>query len=377
VRVLILGAGFGGLELATCLSETLGDQVSVTLIDKNVNFIFGYSKLDIMFGMQEPAAVRLPYSAITKPGVNFRRETILSIDPERKSVITDRGSCDSDLLVVALGADLDASATPGLGEFGNEFYSVAGAEKLRDVLAAFSGGNVVVAVTTPHYKCPPAPSECSMLMHDFLIERGLRNQSTITFVTPNPSPLPVSPEVGAAILSELTDRDILFMGGAKITSIEDAGRTVRLADGSEIEADLIMAIPLHVAPKVVIDSGLTENGWIPTDKYTLKTRFQDVYAFGDVASVGVPRAGVFSEGQAKIVAQQIIAQFRAKDDDVRYEGDGICYLEFGRGQVGKVDVNFLGGSSTRALLSPPTPELRAEKTDFGRSRRARWFGLNS
>jgi sulfide:quinone oxidoreductase len=377
VRVLILGAGFGGLELATCLSDALGDQVAVTLIDKNDSFIFGYSKLDVMFGKQEPAAVRLPYSAIAKPGVEFRQETILSIDPERKRAVTDHGSYESDVLVVALGADYDPAATPGLVDYGYEFYSFAGAERLRGVLQEFKGGSVVIAVTTPHYKCPPAPSETAMLMHDYLVERGLRDHSTITLVSPHPTPLPVSPEVGAAILAELVDRDITFMGGAKVTAIEDAGRTVRLADGNTIEADLVLAIPLHVAPKVVIDSGLTENGWIPTDKYTLKTSFPDVYAFGDVASVGVPRAGVFSEGQAKIVAQQVIAQVRSKADEARYEGAGVCYLEFGRGTVGRVDVNFLGGPSTSAALQMPSAELRAEKTAFGSDRKVRWFGLKN
>jgi sulfide:quinone oxidoreductase len=134
---------------------------------------------------------------------------------------------------------------------------------------------------------------------------------------------------------------------------------------------------LHVAPKVVIDSGLTENGWIPTDKYTLRTRFPDVYAFGDVASVGVPRAGVFSEGQAKIVAAQLIAQHQSQVDGARYEGAGACYLEFGQGKVGRVDVNFLGGPSTTAALQMPSVELRAEKTAFGSERRARWFGIQS
>ncbi len=377
MRVLILGAGFGGLELSTRLSEILGDQVSVTLIDKNDSFVFGYSKLDVMFGKEEPEAIQVPYSAIAKPGVDFRQETILSIDPERKSVVTDHGSYGGDVLAVALGADLDPSATPGLIEYGHEFYSVAGAEELREALATFNGGKIVVAVTTPHYKCPPAPSECSMLLHDFLLERGLREQSSITFVSPHPSPLPVTPEVGAAVLAELVDRDITFIGGTRISAIEDVGRTVRFADGNSIEADLIVAVPLHVAPQVVFDSGLTESGWIPTDKYTLKTRFSDVYAFGDVASVGVPRAGVFSEGQAKIVAQQIIAQARSQSDIARYEGDGICYLEFGRGQVGKVDVNFLSGPSTRAALEPPSAALRAEKMHFGASRRARWFGPDS
>ena len=376
MRVLILGAGFGGLELASSLSEALGESISVTLIDKADSFIFGYSKLDVMFGKSEPDSVRLPYSAIAKPGVDFRQEEIRSIDPERRSVATDWGTYDADVLVIALGADLDPSTTPGLVEYGYEFYSVAGAETLRDVLASFQGGNVVVAVTTPHFKCPPAPSECALLTHDFLLERGLRESSTITLVTPHPSPLPVSPEVGAAILAELTERGIAFRGGARITAIADQGRTVRLADGTGITADLILAVPLHVAPRVAIESGLTVDGWIPTDKYTLKTRYPNVYAFGDVASVGVPRAGVFSEGQARIVADQIIASARSTADESRYSGAGICYLEFGRGQVGKVDVNFLGGPSVSATLGTPSVEIRAEKAHFGESRRARWFGLD-
>jgi sulfide:quinone oxidoreductase len=376
VRVLILGAGFGGLELATCLSDALGDRVAVTLIDKNDSFVFGYSKLDVMFGKAEPAAVRLPYRAIAKPGVEFLQEAIRSIDPERKRAVTDRGTYEGDVLVVALGADLDPSATPGLVEGGHEFYTVAGAERLRGVLPAFEGGSVVVAVTTPHYKCPPAPSETAFLLHDYLVERGLREASHITLVMPFGTPLPVSPEVGTAIHTELTDRGIDFVGDAQITGVDPGGRAIRLADGTAIEADLIMAVPLHVAPPVVVQAGLTEGGWIPVDKYTLKTRFPDVYGFGDVASVGVPRAGVFSEGQAKVVAAELIARQRSQADAARYEGVGVCYLEFGCGRVGRVDVNFLSGPSVSAALQMPSRELRAEKTAFGANRRARWFGLD-
>jgi sulfide:quinone oxidoreductase len=376
MRVLILGAGFGGLELATSLSETLGDQVAVTLIDRSDHFIFGYSKFDVMFGKQASAAVRVPYSAIAKPGVEFRQETIRSIDPERKRAVTDNGTYEADVLVVALGADLDPAATPGLVESGHEFYTVEGAERLRDVLPAFKGGSVVVAVTTPHFKCPPAPSEAAMLMHDYLVERGLRDVSRITLVTPHGSPLPVSPEVGGAILAELTDRGIDFVGGGAITGIDQGGRAVRLADGRVIESDLILAVPLHVAPPVVVEAGLTENGWIPVDKYTLKTRFPDVYALGDVASVGVPRAGVFSERQGKVVADQLIARHRSGGDTDAYDGSGTCYIEFGRDTVGRVDVNFLSGPAITAALQPPSLALRTEKTAFGASRRARWFGLD-
>jgi len=373
MRVLVLGAGFGGMELATSLSEALGDQVSVTLIDRSDHFIFGFSKLDVMFGRMTPEAIRLPYRAFTKPGVEFRQETIVSIDPARKRAVTDRGEYEGDVLVVALGADLDPDATPGLTTHGYEYYSEAGAERARGAIAEFNGGHVIVGVVSPQYKCPPAPSETALLMHDFLLERGLRDRSTITLVTPFPSPLPVSPEVGATILSELTERGIGFIPGARITGIDQS--SLSLADGRALPVDLVLGVPLHVAPPVVVEAGLTENGWIPTDKYTLQTRFPGVYAFGDVASVGVPRAGIFSEGQAKIVAAQIIAEFRSGTSSEQYQGAGQCYIEFGRGTVGKVDVNFLGGPSTTAEIHLPSEALTLEKQYFGSSRRARWFGI--
>ena len=129
-RILVLGAGFGGLELATILSERLGDDAGVTLIDQSDAFVFGYSKLDVMFGRATPAEVRLPYADFVKPGVRFLRETITAVDPEARRVTTDAGVHEADVLVVSLGADYDFDATPGLAAGGNEFYSVAGAERL-------------------------------------------------------------------------------------------------------------------------------------------------------------------------------------------------------------------------------------------------------
>ena len=145
-HVVVLGAGFGGLELSARLSAAFGDQIKITLIDKNDAFIFGFSKFELMFGRQTRDDVSSRYSAIAKPGVDFRQELITSIDPAARRVVTDKNTYDADVLVVALGADYDLGATPGFVEGGHEFYSVAGADRLRDVLPAVTSGNVVVAV---------------------------------------------------------------------------------------------------------------------------------------------------------------------------------------------------------------------------------------
>ena len=162
-RVVVLGAGFGGLELSTLLSEA-GGGFDVTLIDKNDAFVFGFSKLDVMFGRTTPQAVRLAYRDIAKPGVRVLQETITAIDPEARQVTTDAGVHEADVLVVALGADYDMDATPGLAEAGNEFYSVAGAERLARIIPAFSEGHAIVGVCGAPFKCPPAPSECALLL---------------------------------------------------------------------------------------------------------------------------------------------------------------------------------------------------------------------
>ena len=179
-RILVLGAGFGGLELSTMLSEAFGDDIEVTLIDKSDSFYFGFSKLDVMFGLARPDAVRLPYKKFVKPGVRLLQETISLVDPIAKRVTTDRGAHEADFLVVALGADYDFAATPGMAD-ATEFYTLAGATRLGEMLPTFTKGRVLIAVGGAPFKCPPAPSEAALMMHDYLSTRGspqrLRNHT--------------------------------------------------------------------------------------------------------------------------------------------------------------------------------------------------------
>jgi sulfide:quinone oxidoreductase len=373
-RILILGAGFGGLELSTMLSDALGENVEVTLIDKNDSFVFGFSKLDVMFARTSPEAVRLPYAEIAKPGVRFLHETITAIDPAARTVTTDAATHEADVLVVALGADYDYEATPGLREAGNEFYSVAGAERLATILPEFERGRAIVGVCGAPFKCPPAPSETALLLHDYLSARGLREDCEISFVIPLSTPVPPSPETSRALEQAFSERDIAFVPGHRVSSLDGERGVAVLDDGGELPYDLFLGVPKHRAPDVVIASGMTDDGYVPVEPTTLRTRFDDVYAIGDVAQIGVPKAGVFAEGAAKIVAEQLIAQARDRDSTAAYEGRGSCYIEFGGGRVGRVDVDFMSGPKPTGAFQEPTGELVAEKHVFGSSRRHRWFG---
>lgn len=373
MRVLVLGAGFGGLELTTRLSEELGDDADVTLIDKADGFVFGFSKLDVMFGKAQADAVHHAYADIVKPGVQFVAATITAIDPVAKHVDTDAGSFDADVLVVALGADLHPEATPGLVEAGHEFYTVPGAFACRDVLEAFDGGRVIVAVTSTPFKCPPAPSETVLLTHEYLTARGLREQSEIALVMPMPVPIPPSPVASQALLATFEERGIEFHGSQVVRELDPATKVARLADGGEMPFDLFLAVPVHRVPPVVEESGMTVDGWIPVDPFTLETQYPDVYAVGDVTSVGTPKAGVFAEGQAGIVADAIIARARG-GDATQYDGRGICYVEFGNDEVAKVDVIFVPGQPPTGDFLAPSTAFTADKRHFGTSRIQRWFG---
>ncbi|MGK2954064.1 MAG: NAD(P)/FAD-dependent oxidoreductase [Solirubrobacterales bacterium] len=373
-KVVILGAGFGGLELSTMLSEALGDEVEVTLIDRNDSFVFGFVKLDVLFGRTTPDAVKLSYSDIKKPGVRFLQEEITAIDPGNRTVTTDAGVHEADILIVALGADYDMDGTPGLAEGGNEFYSVAGAERLAPIVSTFSEGHAIIGVCGAPFKCPPAPSECALLLHDELVARGVRDACQISFVIPLPTPVPPSPETSAALEAEFADRDINLVTGRRITSVDPARSVAVLDDDSEMPFDLFLGVPKHRAPDVVIESGMTEDGYIPVDSATLATKHPGVYAVGDVTTAGVPKAGVFAEGAAKIVAGNLIAELASGESPGAYLGQGSCYIEFGKGRVGRVDIDFLSGPEKTGVFNAPSVELVREKEEFGSIRTDRWFG---
>ena len=373
-HVVILGAGFGGLELSARLGEDLADEVDVTLIDQSDSFVFGFAKLDVMFGRRGAEEVRLNYRDIAKPNVQFRQETVLSINPEDRRVVTDQATYDADVLVVALGADLDPEATPGLAEGGHEFYSPEGAERVADVLPSFEAGVAVIGVLGPVFKCPPAPNEAALMLHDYLSERGVRDAVTIHLVNPLGSPIPISQDTSAAIVSLLAERDIQHWPSSQVERLDPVTKVAHLADGRRLPYDLFLGVPVHRAPAVVVDSGLTEDGWIPVDPATFATRFPGVYAVGDVTSAPVPRAGTIAEGEATTLADVLLATLKGGTQPPPYSGAAVCYIETGGGTVAKVDVDFLSGARPTALFTAPSAEVAEEKRRFGAVREQRWFG---
>ena len=372
-KVLILGAGFGGLELSSLLTEALGDQVEITLIDKNDGFVFGFSKFDLMFGKSSLDDVTFKYADLAKPTVDFRQETITAIDPASKSVTTDKGSYSADYMVCALGADYNFAATPGLLEGGNEFYSVPGAIALNPVLEGFTEGQIVIGILGQPFKCPPAPWEAAILLDEWYRKRGLRDKVGIRLVSQWNVPIPPSPEGSKAIVKKIEEIGVDVTWETVINQIDPATSEAVTTTGERIPFDLFLGVPVHKVPDVVEEAGLSENDWVPVSEKSLETKFPGVYGVGDVTSAPVPKAGVFAESEAKAVARDMVAKILDSGEADPFDGKGACYVEFGDALVGRMDADFLPGRPATAPFSGPSVEVANEKRDFVEIRRKRWL----
>jgi sulfide:quinone oxidoreductase len=215
------------------------------------------------------------------------------------------------------------------------------------------------------------------MLHDHLVQRGLRDKTTIHLVSPLPMPIPVSQETSDAIVALLAERDIEYLRATRVTRIDPATKTAHLSNDESIAFDLFLGIPVHVCPPVVVDAGMTEDdGWIAVDPATFTTKFPGVYAVGDITSAPVPRAGTIAEGEAAVVANNIIATVRG-GEAARYGGQAVCYMEMGDDTVGKVNVDFYKAGGPGATFQAPSLEFAREKEGFGTTRRARWFGYEA
>ncbi len=277
--------------------------------------------------------MQLRYSDLAKPGVEFRQERITAIDPAARHVTTDGGSYDADILVVALGAEYDLDAVPGFAEDGLEYYSIPGAERMRDALPAFTGGKILIGVLGQPYKCPPAPFEGAFLLHDQLVERGIREQSEIRVVAPMSAPVPVTPRSRSAssTSSRRATSSTWHSGRSSSSTSRPRKPCSRAASGCRTTCS--SGSRSTACPPSSAESGLAESGWVAVDRDNLMTPFPDVYAMGDVVNIPMAKAGVFAENAAGVVADDIVARLHGETLGRRYEGEGNCFIEFGSGRV--------------------------------------------
>jgi sulfide:quinone oxidoreductase len=371
-EVLILGGGSGGLAPAGRLKELLGEKVSVTVIDKHRSFVLGFSLLRVMTGEKTEQEVTVPKEKVSQKGIKFINTEVNRIDVNNGIVRTDQGEFVYDYLVVALGAELAPEKIPGF-ESAFHMYTLEDAKKLRDALSSFRGGSIRLVVSSTPFKCPPAPYEAAMLIDDHLRNKGLRDKSNIQIFTPEPQPMPIAgPEVGNTVVSMLNEKGIGFHSNTKVSLIDGSSKQIVFENGSREKYDLLIAIPPHTTPKVIRESGglADASEWISVDPKNMQTKYDRVYAIGDVAAVKLPsgmmlpKAATFAFGQAEIVASNIASSVLGTEAR-NWDGFGECFIETGSGNAAYGSGSFYSSPKPVINLQIPSKELRERKDVWG------------
>jgi sulfide:quinone oxidoreductase len=377
-RTLILGAGFGGLAVATELRRLLENEHEIVLVDRNEHFSMGLRKLWELVGHATIAEGRRSRRALSERGIRFVQEEVLAIDPAARTATTGSGTIESDYLVVALGCEQRPDLVEGLSDSGHDVWDAAAVPAAAEALARFDGGRIAILIAGVPYTCPPAPYECGMHVDEHLRERGIRERSSLVVATVQPMLMPNAGKEGSAWLGEqLAARGISFQVGCKVERVEP-GRVV-LVDG-QLDFDLLLAIPPHRVPAVVKASGLTGEGeWIGVDRATLQTTYPRVFAVGDVTLIPLanglplPKAGLIAELEGLRVAGAIAADLRAEAQPQPFDGHGVCFIEMGKAQAALVDGAFFAEPEPLVVLEEPSPLHAEEKRRFETERLERWF----
>jgi len=378
-RTLVLGAGFGGITVATELRRRLGSRHEVVLVDRRDSFVMGLRKLWALVGLGSLDEGRRSRGSLDGRGIRFVQRDILAIDAAGRSITTDAGSLDGDYLVVALGAEPRPDLVPGLAQHAHNLYDDAAIPPLAAELEAFGGGRIAIVIAGVPYRCPPAPYECAMLLDARLRARGLREDTTLTVTTLQPMLLPNAGRDGSDWLgAQLGERGIAFRAGRKIERVE-AGRVVFQDD--ELAFDLLIGVPPHRPPDVVGASGLAdESGWVRVEPGTLETGTAGVYAIGDVTRIPLanglqlPKAGLFAELEGQRVAAAIAADVLGTAPPPPFDGAGYCFIEMGPDLATLVEGEFFARPEPRVGLRDASAVRAREKRAFEAERLQRWFG---
>ena len=377
-HVVILGGGFGGLSSANELRNTLSSsQVKITVIDKKDWFMVGFAKLWIINGTRTFENSIGSLNELSKKEINFIKEEILEINSQNKIIKTDSQNIKFDFLIISTGVVLAPQKIPGLVENGFNLYDHNQLLEIRDKLESIESGKIAISIMGMPYKCPPAPFEASLLIDSMLRKRGGRNSVQIDFYSPAPITLPAAgPEVSKQILELVNSEQIVFHNSCKIKSVESKKL---IFEDSEADFDILLAIPPHIAPKVIYDSGLAkESGFISIDR-DCKTPIENVFAVGDVTSLtvvekmAVPKAGIFAEGEGITVAQNIISKIQSKEESALFDGKGGCFIESGRDTASVIEVDMFSQSKPLTNLTESTTDNLSKKIEFEKERLSKWF----
>ncbi len=380
--ILILGGGWGGLTSAHHMRGLLSSEHRILVIERSPTFSLGVSNLGLMTGERHSAdQVRREMSKLKREGIEWIHAEVLEVDAQTRTVKTSVGTLSGDYVVLALGAELAPESIPGFAESAFNLYDADEASALHHELDRFDSGRIVVLVAGAPFRCPAAPYEAAMLVEAWARQQGIRDRTNIDLYTPESIPMAVAgAAVGAALRTFMDKRGIGHHFQHQVTDIDKATRTIRFGEEGEVTYDLLIGIPPHRAPSALRDVRLVDStGYVPvhpqtlqllTDTDTLEVGYPGVYAIGDVAAIRLmnsmllPKAGVFAEGEAQVVAAEIAAEINAEPRPDVYDGHGFCYVDVGDGLAAYGTGDFYAYPAPRVTLEEPSTEARRAKDRY-------------
>ncbi len=377
-RIVILGAGFGGLACANALCKGLGQEHRIVIVDRKKSFMMGLVKLWIMNGTRDLASAQTPLSSLNAKGIEYLNDEVTAIETAKRRVqVREHGWIEYDYLVIALGTELAPERIEGFSGRGFNLYDSKQVPQLRESLLALKQGRIVISIMGAPYKCPPAPYEAAMMISDMLEKNGTRNSIKIDIFAPSPIALPVAgPRVSSDVVEMIGKYGISLSPDCKPKAVRDG--EIEFENGRKEKFDVLVGVPPHRSPDVIKSSGLAAGEWIPVDKHTMRTQAENVFAIGDVTEIKIgqlamPKAGIFAEGEAKVVAQEIIDEVAGVKSQAAYNGQGYCYIEAGNRMAGYIDADFYGESGPAFKVDAPAEKYFEKKHEFERTRLKEWL----
>jgi sulfide:quinone oxidoreductase len=347
-RIVIIGAGTGGTLTANRLRRELGDRVAITVIDEEGDHLYQPGLLFVPFAMADPENIVRPRARQLHDGIEFRAGVVERVELDCSKVhLQGGGEIDYDLLVVASGAVLLPEETEGLSEAlaGDRvfsFYDLEGAVALREALSGFEGGRVVVNPIEMPVKCPVAPLEFCFLADWFFHRMGVREASSLTFVTPLDAAF-TKPAASAELAGLLEAKDISIETEFATGQVDPSGGRLISWDEREVTFDLLVAIPVHGgAPFVSRSPGLGDDlGFVRTDPHTLQSQAAaNVFAIGDASNLPTSKAGSVTHFEGETLCANIVRYLDGKEPEGSYDGHANCFIETGFHKALLIDFNY-------------------------------------
>ena len=341
-RIVILGAGTGGTLTANRLRRACADDVEIVVVDHDDRHLYQPGLLFVPFRLAEPEQLVRSRAAQLHAGIDFRLAEVERVQTTRNTVhLGDGSTLAYDVLVIATGARLAPEETEGLDRPGvYDFYTLEGATALRDALARFDGGRLVVNPVEMPIKCPVAPLEFSFLADWYLRRRGIRDAVELTYVTP----------LDAAFTKPVASEHLAGLLDAKGIRLEAEFATGRVEDGRlvswderEVPFDLLVTVPAHCGAAFVERSaGLgDELGFVTTDPQTLQAAVApNVFAIGDATNLPTSKAGSVTHFEGETLVANVRHLLAGEPLERTFDGHANCFIETGFHKALLIDFNY-------------------------------------